>query len=44
MYKNFRLNRRAKAWIKGIKSHYKARPLPKADVMLENEPHAFKML
>jgi hypothetical protein len=43
MYRNFRLTKRAKAWTDGIKSQYRARPLPAAGVMASTEP-AFKIL
>lgn len=39
----FRLTRRAKAWIKGIKSQYKARPLPSVPPVAAEAP-AFKIL
>ena len=39
----FRLTKRAKAWINGIKSCYKARPLPAVHAMASSEP-AFKIL
>jgi hypothetical protein len=44
MHRNFRLTKRAKAWINGIKSHYKASPLPKANPVPDSEIHTFKML
>ncbi len=43
MDKRFRLNKRAKAWIDGIKGKFKAKKLPKAEVFEANDP-AFKML
>ncbi len=43
MDRNFRLTRRAKSWIDGIKAQYKARPLPSAGVMATSET-AFKIL
>jgi hypothetical protein len=39
----FRLTKRAKAWIEGIKGQYKARPLPSALPVQNTEP-AFKIL
>ncbi len=39
----FRLTKRAKAWIDGIKGQYKARPLPSALPVQSSEP-AFKIL
>ena len=43
MDRNFRLNKRAKAWIDGIKSQYTARTLPTAGLKADNDP-AFKLL
>lgn len=43
MDNRFRLNKRAKAWIEGIKAQYKARPLPAVHAMASSEP-AFKIL
>jgi hypothetical protein len=39
----FKLTKRSKQWIAGIKSHYKAKPLPKA-VAVEMTDPAFKIL
>lgn len=43
MDRNFRLTKRAKAWIEGIKSQYTARTLPTAGLKADNDP-AFKLL
>ena len=43
MDSRFRLNKRAKAWINGIKSQFKAKPLPAAEAVPLSEP-AFKIL
>ena len=43
MDKRFRLTKRSKAWIEGIKSQYSARPLPSARALDSSEP-AFKIL
>ena len=43
MDKRFRLTKRAKSWINGIKSQFTAKPLPKAKAVSINEP-AFKIL
>ncbi len=39
----FKLTKRAKAWINGIKSQYKAKPLPAVHALASSEP-AFKIL
>lgn len=39
----FRLTKRAKQWINGIKNNYKAKPLPKAQAVEMSDP-AFKIL
>jgi hypothetical protein len=39
----FRLTKRSKQWIAGIKSHYTATPLPKAQEVTMSDP-AFKIL
>lgn len=43
MDRNFRLTKRAKAWITGIQSQYRARPLPAAGMTANSDP-AFKIL
>lgn len=43
MDNRFRLTRRAKQWIEGIKGRYKAEPLPKAEAVPLSDP-AFKIL
>ncbi len=43
MDNRFRLTKRAKSWIDGIKSKFVARPLPTAE-SLATDDHAFKML
>lgn len=43
MDNRFRLTKRAKQWINGIKSHYTAKPLPKAKTVELADP-AFKIL
>ena len=43
MDNNFKLTKRSKNWIAGIKGHYKAKPLPKAQVLEMADP-AFKIL
>jgi hypothetical protein len=43
MDNRFRLTNRSKAWIEGIKSQYRARPLPSALALDSGEP-AFKIL
>ncbi len=43
MNDKFKLTKRSKQWIDGIKSHYKAKPLPKAQVVEMSDP-AFKIL
>ena len=44
MDKAFRLNKRAKSWIKGIKDQFKARPIPRAVAVQPPEEPRFKML
>jgi hypothetical protein len=43
MDNRFRLTKRSKAWIDGIKAQYRAKPLPSAVALGSNEP-AFKIL
>ena len=43
MNDKFKLTKRSKQWIDGIKAHYKAKPLPKAQVVEMSDP-AFKIL
>ena len=43
MDKRFRLTKRSKAWIDGIKSQFKAKKLPKAETFTASDP-AFKIL
>lgn len=43
MDNNFKLTKRSKQWIAGIKGHYKAKPMPKAQVLEMADP-AFKIL
>jgi hypothetical protein len=44
MKDDFTLNDRARAWIKGILSHYEARPLPTAQIEAAPTAGAFKIL
>jgi hypothetical protein len=46
MTKNFKLNERAQAWIKGMRDHYRARPMTigSGPAPAEIEPGAFKIL
>tara|TARA_R110001592_G_scaffold68934_4_gene211400 strand:+ start:38310 stop:39968 length:1659 start_codon:yes stop_codon:yes gene_type:complete len=43
MNDKFKLTKRSKQWIDGIKAHYKAKPLPKAQAVEMSDP-AFKIL
>lgn len=44
MDNRFRLNRRARQWIEGIKAHFRAQPLPAAQPAPELAEPAFKLL
>jgi hypothetical protein len=44
MKDDFTLNDRARAWIKGMLSHYEARPLPTAQIEEAPTAGAFKIL
>ncbi len=40
----FQLTDRAKAWIRGIRSHYKTEPIAGADADIPSHQHEFKLL
>jgi hypothetical protein len=44
MTEDFQLTERAKAWIRGIKGHYRTAPLVDAHVVTSPRPGSFKIL